>query len=104
MFSPLDIFYIVLAFCALWLTAALFWLVWQVATMLRNINEVVNESREVMHKVEDALTGIRQKFESATSSLGIVVQIAAKGMEYLMDKRVKSVVKKTTKTVAKKGE
>ena len=104
MFSPLDILYIVLAFCVLWLTAALFWLVWQVATMLRNINEVVNESREVMHKVEDALSGIRQKFESATSSLGVVVQIAAKGMEYLMEKRVNSVLKKTTKKSSKKSQ
>lgn len=97
MFSPLDILYIVLAFCVLWLTAALFWLIWQVATMLRNMNEAVEESREVMRKVEDALSGIRQKFESATSSLGVVVQIAAKGMEYLMEKRVKKTEKKSAK-------
>lgn len=65
--------------------------------MLRNMNEAVEESREVMRKVEDALSGIRQKFESATSSLGVVVQIAAKGMEYLMEKRVKKTEKKSAK-------
>lgn len=102
MFSPLDILYIVLAFCVLWLSAALFWLIWQVATMLRNINEVVTESREVMHKVEDALTGIRSKFESATSSLGVVVQIAAKGMEYLMNQAVKKTTEKVAEKTAKK--
>lgn len=95
MFSPLDILYIVLAFCVLWFTAALFWLIWQVATMLRNINEAIEEGKEVMHKVEDALTGIRQKFETATSSLGVVVQIAAKAMEYLVEKKMRP--KKTTK-------
>ncbi|MBM5790023.1 hypothetical protein FJZ23_02985 [Candidatus Parcubacteria bacterium] len=88
MFSPLDILYIVLAFCVLWFTAALFWLIWQAATMLRHINDAVSEGREVLHKVEAALTGIRERFESATSSMGVVVQLAAKGMEYWMDKKV----------------
>jgi len=88
MFSPLDILYIVLAFCALWLTAAIFWLLWQMASMLRNVNETMNEGKEVMHKVESALSGIQSKFETATSSLGVVVQLAAKGMEYIVDKRL----------------
>lgn len=94
MFTPIEIFYIVLAFCVLWLTAGLFWLIWQVATMLRNINEVVSEGREVMNKVESALAGIHQKFESATSSMGVVVQLAAKGMEYLMERKLGSKGKK----------
>lgn len=89
MFTPLEILYIVLAFCVLWFTAALFWLIWQVATMLRNVNDAVAEGREVMHKVEAALAGIHQKFESATSSMGVVVQLAAKGLEYVMEKKVK---------------
>ena len=91
MFTPLEILQIVLAFCVLWFTAAVFWLIWQLAIMLRNINEAVEEGREVMHKVESALTGIQQKFESATSSMGIVVQLAAKGMEYLMEKKLDQV-------------
>lgn len=88
MFSPLDILYIVLAFCVLWFTAAVFWLIWQVATMLRNVNEAVVEGRDVMQKVEAALAGIHQKFESATSSMGVVVQLAAKGLEYVMEKKL----------------
>lgn len=88
MFSPLDILYIVLAFCALWLTAAIFWLLWQMATMLRNVNETMNEAREVMNKVESALSGIQAKFETATSSLGVVVGLAVKGLEYVMEKKL----------------
>lgn len=89
MFSPLDILYIVLAFCVLWLTAAIFWLLWQVATMMRNVNDAIADGREVMNKVEAALAGIHQKFDSATSSMGVVVHLAAKGMEYLMEKKLK---------------
>jgi hypothetical protein len=89
MFSPLDILYIVLAFCVLWLTAAIFWLLWQVATMMRAVNDAIAEGREVMNKVEAALAGIHQKFDSVTSSLGVVVQLAAKGMEYVMERKLK---------------
>ena len=90
MFSPIDILYIVLAFCVLWLTAAIFWLLWQVSTMMRAVNDAIAEGREVMNKVESALAGIHQKFDSATSSMGVVVQLAAKGMEYIMEKKKKS--------------
>lgn len=93
-FTPLDILYIVLAFCALWITAAIFWLLWQMATMLRNVNETMNEAREVMNKVESALSGIQAKFETATSSLGAVVGLAAKGLEYVIEKRKKEVRRK----------
>lgn len=87
MFTPLDILYIVLAFCALWITAAIFWLLWQMATILRNVNDTMNEGREVMRKVESALSGIQSKFETATSSLGVVVGLAAKVVEYMVEKK-----------------
>jgi hypothetical protein len=88
MFSPLDILYIVLAFCALWLTAAIFWMIWQIATMLRNVNAAIAEGREVMHKVESALSGIRAKFDSTASSLGSVVDLAMRGVGYVIEKKM----------------
>jgi len=88
MFTPLDILHIVLSFCALWFTAAVFWLIWQIATMFRNVNDAVAEGRDVMRKVESALTGIQAKFDSATSSLGTVVKLAAKGVEYIIDQKL----------------
>lgn len=89
MFTPLDILYIVLSFCALWFTAAVFWLIWQIATMFRNVNDAVAEGREVMKKVEGALSGIQARFENMSSSLGAVVGLAAKGVEYVIEKKMK---------------
>ena len=34
-FTPLDILYIVLAFCVLWFTAAIFWFLYQLAQILK---------------------------------------------------------------------
>ena len=98
MFSPLDILYIVLAFCALWLSAAIFWMIWQIATMLRNVNTAIAEGREVMHKVESALSGIRSKFDSTASSLSSVVDIAMKGVGYVIERKMNDAAKRPTST------
>lgn len=95
MFTPLDILYIVLAFCALWLTAAIFWMIWQIASMLRNVNEAIEEGREVMNKVESALSGIRSKFDSTASSLGHVVELAMKGVGYVIEKKMYDPVRRS---------
>lgn len=99
MFSPLDILYIVLAFCAMWLTAAIFWLLWQAAIMLKNINEVVSEGKEVMYKAEEALTGIRRRFEDASSLFGVVAETASKAIDYMVTRKEPKKRKKKSKIV-----
>ncbi|HBO99921.1 MAG: hypothetical protein UU48_C0002G0077 [Candidatus Uhrbacteria bacterium GW2011_GWF2_41_16] len=71
MFESHDILFIVLAFCALWFTAFICWLIWQVAMILRNINETMTDAREKMAKIEEALTGMRNRFEHLTSGAGV---------------------------------
>jgi DNA anti-recombination protein RmuC len=88
MFSPLEILYIVLAFCALWLTAAFFWLIWQVASMFKRVNDTVTQVQETMGKMEKALDGIRQKFDHTSTALGAIMHTATKAVEYFMEKRV----------------
>jgi hypothetical protein len=106
MFSPLDILYIVLAFSALWLTAAIFWLVWQVAMVIKNLNDAIHIAQETMGKIEEALTGMRKKFEHSSSALGAVLHTATTAAEYVMDKKAKrksaKVVKVKTKVKSKK--
>lgn len=88
MFSPLDILYIVLAFCALWLSAAFFWLIWQIASMFKRVNDTVTQVQETMGKIEKALDGIRQKFDHTSTALGAIMHTATKAVEYFMEKRL----------------
>ncbi len=87
MFSPLDILYIVLAFCALWLTAGVFWLIWQVASIFRTVNDTVTQAQDTLCKIEDALAGIRAKFEHTSSVLGVVVDATSRVVEHVIDKK-----------------
>lgn len=92
-FTPLEILYMVLSFCALWFTAAVFWFFWQLATVLKNVNDTVSDVRDKMHKMEVALTGIREKFDHASSLLGLGANTAVKAVEYVMEKK-KEMMKK----------
>lgn len=97
MFTSLEILYIVLAFCALWITAALFWLLWQVASTIKRVNDTVREAQETFCKMQDALEGIRQKFDHTSTALGAVLHTATKAAEYLIEKRIGGSSKKNKK-------
>jgi len=88
-FSPLEILYIVLSFCVLWFTAAVFWFLWQLATILKNVNDTIADARDKMNKIEQALSGIRAKFDSASSLVGLGANTAAKAVEFVMEKKKK---------------
>lgn len=89
MFTPLDILYIVLAFCVLWFTAALFWLIWQIANIFKNVNDTVSELRSQVGKIERALTGIKDKFEHSSTSLVGLVQGVTKVVDFMMERKAK---------------
>lgn len=87
MFQSQDILYIVLAFCALWITAFMCWLIWQVAMILKNVNDTMAEAREKIVKIEEAITAIKSKFEKATVGLSFLGDGIRRVVEYVMDRR-----------------
>lgn len=87
MFSPSEILFLVLSFCVLWLTAALFWFIWQAAQILRNVNTVVDEAREKIGMIERAVTGMRNRLDAMTAPATILMEGAKKVIEYAMEKR-----------------
>ena len=87
--SALDILYIVLAFCLLWLSAALFWLIWQIAKVLRGINEAVQDTKARFARIEEALLGIKDRVGRAATSATVWVDGAKKLMDYAAERRAK---------------
>ena len=87
MFTPSEILYLVLSFCVFWLTAALFWFVWQAAQILRNVNTAVDEAREKMEKIEAAISGIRSRVDSMTAPASLLFEGAKRLIEFAVDKR-----------------
>ncbi|HAL49841.1 MAG: hypothetical protein UU40_C0004G0019 [Candidatus Uhrbacteria bacterium GW2011_GWD2_41_121] len=74
MLETSDILYIVLAFCALWITAFICWFVYQIAVMLKRVNDLVAELKFQIEKVEHLLDAIHGKFEEGGEHLGSLVE------------------------------
>lgn len=87
MIEAIDVLYIVLAFSALWFTAFVCWLIWQVAMILKNVNDTMTEAREKIAKIEAALTGMREKFDHATNNLGLLVEGGKRVIDYVIEKK-----------------
>jgi DNA anti-recombination protein RmuC len=88
MFTPLEILYIVLTFCVLWISAVVFWLLWQVASIMKRANDTVTLVQETLAKMEEAIDGIRRKFDSTGTALGAIMHTTTKAVEYLIDKKM----------------
>ncbi|MBI2551201.1 hypothetical protein HYV73_02535 [Candidatus Uhrbacteria bacterium] len=90
MYSAQEILYIVLAFCALWLTAATFWLLYQTAAILRNVNETFTQLQEAIEKMEAAVSAIRNKVESVSGTVPLLMTGIKKIIDFAVEKRKSS--------------
>jgi hypothetical protein len=63
MISLQDTLYYVLIFGAFWFIVLGGWLIWQLISILRGVREVLNEVRGTIERLENALHGVRNKFE-----------------------------------------
>ncbi len=77
-----DILFIVLSFCVLWFTAFLCWFLYQLAVVLRRINDVVGEVRSQIERVESAIQGVKTKFEFGATQIGFLTDTVKKAVEY----------------------
>ena len=67
-----DFLYVILAFCILWFTVFLCWLLYQAARVLRNANKIVENVTEKLELINEAVQYMRSRVDSATKHMGIV--------------------------------
>ena len=87
MIESKDILFFVFAFCVLWFTLFVSWLIWQVAMILKNVNDTVLDAREKLGLIEKAIIGVREKFENMSGVLGIVGKGIERVVEYAIEKK-----------------
>lgn len=73
MLESLDILFIVLAFCALWFTAFLCWLLYQAASLVKRIHSLVDELKEKVARLEESISSMKRKFDG---NIALITNIA----------------------------
>ncbi|MDA1038425.1 MAG: hypothetical protein O2877_01925 [bacterium] len=104
MIEAKDVLLIVLAFCILWFTAFVCWLIYQIASIMKNVNDVVSDAHKTLGKMEAAITGIRGRFDHAVSGMMLILGTGRKLADMMAEKSGRAgsgsagkAAKKTTK-------
>ncbi len=101
--SSKDILYLVLAFSVLWFTAFVCWGLYYLISIMRDASRMIGEIRDRLHAIDDAVRGVREKFEGAIGSLGMAATGIKMVMSYL-SKRKEKVAEKVRQTAAEVGK
>ncbi len=78
-----ELLYLVGAICLLWITGFLCWALYETARMMRKANEVVTETQERLHEIENFVDDIVDKVSSLSSYFGILSNMGGKVMGML---------------------
>lgn len=89
-----DILYIILAFCVLWLTIFLSWLLFYTISILRNLRWFIKGAKENVASVLKNIDAIKEKVERSVSHLGFIAEAAKNLLSYLLENRIKKRKKK----------
>lgn len=82
-----DLLYIVIAFCVLWFTAFLCWLMYYLISMLKNIHSIIKAVKDKIALVDDLFKNIKQKVDNSAMYIGILANGITKIIEVIKDKK-----------------
>jgi predicted PurR-regulated permease PerM len=83
MLGTQDILFIVLAFCALWFTAFICWLLYQVAMLIKRLHGLVDDVKVKLNDLEEAIMGMKRKFDGNVALITSIADGIKKIMEAL---------------------
>lgn len=76
--NPQDLLYVVGTICLLWITGFLCWALYETARLMRRANDVVAETQDKLHEVEDFVDDVVDKVSSLSSYLGVISNVGSK--------------------------
>lgn len=95
-----DIFWVVLAFCIAWFTLGLFWVLYYIAQILKNVNQAMTSVRTKLELLENLLKTLKEKIEKSSSHLALLAEGVAQAVGIIKDRIEKK--KSVGKTKVKK--
>jgi len=92
-----DLLYVVLAFCVLWLTVFLSWLLYYVISIMRDAESLVRQIKGAVEKVDHLAHAVREKFEHSAASFTLVATAVKELIVWAMNERAKKNVSRRRK-------
>lgn len=84
-----DLLFVILAFCILWLTVFMSWLLYYVISIVRDTEALVRQVKSAAEKIDNLAHSVREKFEHSAASLTLVAQAVKELVVWGMKERAK---------------
>lgn len=99
-----DLLYVVLAFCALWLTVFICWGMYYIIAMMRDVTRLTTSVREKFELVDRILILLREKLEHSASHMSMITEAAIRIVNHFMEQGNKKTSKASASTKKKKKD
>ncbi|MFH0874050.1 MAG: hypothetical protein V1846_04420 [Candidatus Komeilibacteria bacterium] len=93
--TTLDIFWLVLAICAVAITFFLCWMMFYVVNFLRKTSRIINRVEAITSSIHEATQAMRRKTEDLATYIPLIIRGGAE---------LKSVIEKFTDKKSKRGK
>ncbi len=94
-----DILYLVIAFCILWFTAFVCWLLFYFISIISSTRKIVKSAHDKLEKVDEIINLVKDKVGNSATHLAILVEGVGKLVDYFKTKKTNSTT--TTKRTKK---
>lgn len=94
MLSTLDMLYIILAICAIWLVFFISWFILSIIRVSKAVIQTLDEVREQLRHVEHAIHGVRVKFEDGAGHMKTMSGVIKKFAMGFAEKKMKDFMSK----------
>ncbi|MEY4744775.1 MAG: hypothetical protein RL272_720 [Candidatus Parcubacteria bacterium] len=88
--SSKDLLFVVLAFCVLWLTVFLSWLLYYIIAIVRDAESLIRQVRGAVEKVDSLAHAVHEKMERSAASLTLIAQAVKELIVWGIQERAKS--------------
>lgn len=96
-----DLLFVVLAFCILWITVFVSWLLYYFIMIVRDTKALVSQVRGAVEKIEELTRVAHDKMERSAASFTLVAQAVKELITWGIQQKTKSSARKRTATKKK---
>ncbi len=89
-----DLLNLVIAFCVLWFTVFLCWMLFYFASILKKINDVMGKMTGTLEAVTNFFEKAKEKLDNFGSSLSVILDLSQKIFDKVIERKRKAVAKR----------
>ncbi len=98
--STKDILFLVLAFCILWFTTFVCWLLYYFIVVMRDVKNLVHGVKKSVERIEELAATLKEKVEAGASYFAVFAEIMRTAVGFAMEKKKKMAAKRKARKEA----